>query len=140
MYLKGRVLQPFKDYLDFSLSYHELTDLVANAKAHRDWVSSLSAVAGVYLILAQSTGHQYVGSAYGLDGIWGRWLQYASNGHGENEMLRELMDSDGSAYPNAFRFSILQVLPKTTATPEVIRWESLYKAKLGTRASGLNLN
>jgi len=136
---KGRILDRFTDYLDFSLSYHQLTDLVSNANAHRDWVSSLSAVAGVYLILAQSTGHQYVGSAYGLDGIWGRWLQYATNGHGGNTKLRALLNSD-DAYPNAFRFSILQVLPKTTATPEVIRWESLYKAKLGSRATGLNLN
>lgn len=38
------------------------------------------------------------------------------------------------------RFSILQVLPKTTAAAEVIRWESLYKAKLGSRATGLNVN
>jgi len=139
MFPKGRVLDPFTDYLDFTLSFHQLTDLMANANAHRDWMSSLSAVAGVYLILAQSTGHQYVGSAYGLSGIWRRWLQYATNGHGGNAKLRALLGSD-SAYPNAFRFSILQVLPKTTTAPEVIRWESLYKAKLGSRATGLNLN
>lgn len=137
MFPKGRVLQPFTDYLDFSLSFNELTDLVNNANAHRDWVSSLSAVAGVYLILAQSTGQQYVGSAYGLEGIWGRWCQYAASGHGGNVKLRALLDSD-SAYPNKFRFSILQVLPKTTTATEVIRWESLYKAKLGSRATGLN--
>jgi hypothetical protein len=119
--------------------YRELTELAATAKAHRDWVSSLSAVSGVYLILAQPSGHQYVGSAYGLDGIWGRWIQYATNGHGGNTKLRALLKSD-SAYPDAFRFSILQVLPKTTAAAEVIRWESLYKAKLGSRATGLNLN
>ena len=137
MFPKGRVLEPFTDYLDFSLSFNELTDLVTNANAHRDWVSSLSAVAGVYLILAQSTGQQYVGSAYGLEGIWGRWCQYAASGHGGNVKLRALLDSD-SAYPNKFRFSILQVLPKTTTATEVIRWESLYKAKLGSRATGLN--
>jgi hypothetical protein len=135
----GRILEPFTDYLDFSLSFRQLTELAASASAHRDWVSSLSAVAGVYLILAQSSGHQYVGSAYGLDGIWGRWLQYAINGHGGNSNLRDLMASD-SAYPNAFRFSVLQVLPKTTTAPEVIRWETQYKAKLGSRATGLNLN
>jgi hypothetical protein len=139
MFPKGRILDQFTDYLDFSLSYNQLTSLVANAKSHRDWVTSLSAVAGVYLILAQATGQQYVGSAYGLEGIWGRWLQYASNGHGGNKMLRELLDSDGT-YPKAFLFSILQVLPKTTAPSEVIRWESLYKAKLGSRATGLNMN
>lgn len=139
MFPKGRVLDPFTDYLNFSLEYHELINLVANANAHSDWVSSLSAVAGVYLILAQPTGHQYVGSAYGLGGIWGRWRQYATTGHGGNGKLRALLDSDNS-YPSAFRFSVLQVLPKTATAPEVIRWESLYKAKLGSRATGLNLN
>ncbi len=112
---------------------------MSKAHAHRDWVTSLSAVAGVYMILAQPTGHQYVGSAYGLDGIWGRWSQYAAKGHGGNAKLRDLLVTDG-AYPNAFRFSILQVLPKTATKPEVIRWESLYKSKLGSRATGLNLN
>lgn len=135
----GRLLEPFADYLDFSLSHLELQDLVKHATAHRDWMSSLSAVAGVYLILAQTTGHQYVGSAYGTDGIWGRWKRYASNGHGGNAKLRELLKSDAS-YPDAFRYSVLQVLPKTTTAKEVIRWESQYKAKLGSRATGLNLN
>jgi hypothetical protein len=139
IYPKGRFLDPFTDYLDFTLTYPQLKELVAKAHAHRDWVTSLSAVAGVYMILAQSTGHQYVGSAYGLDGLWGRWSQYAVKGHGGNGKLRELLDAD-DAYPDAFRFSILQVLPKTTTAPEVIRWESLYKAKLGSRATGLNLN
>ncbi|MEQ8784811.1 MAG: GIY-YIG nuclease family protein [Pirellulaceae bacterium] len=135
----GRSLEPFVDYLDFSLSHFELIDLVKHATAHRDWMSSLSAVAGVYLILAGTTGHQYVGSAYGTGGVWARWKQYASNGHGGNAKLRELLKSD-AAYPDAFRYSVLQVLPKTTTAKEVIRWESQYKVKLGSRATGLNLN
>jgi hypothetical protein len=31
-------------------------------------------------------------------------------------------------------------LPKTTTPVEVIRWESQYKLKLGSRATGLNSN
>jgi hypothetical protein len=140
MFPKGRVLEPFTDYLNFSLTYDQLTDLVKNSNAHRDWFSSLSAVSGVYLILAQSTGQQYVGSAYGLEGVWGRWTQYVLTGHGGNAKLKALLASD-SAYPRAFRFSILQVLPKTTAPAEVIRWETLYKSKLGSRDTiGLNVN
>lgn len=135
----GRALDPFTDYLDFSLSFHQLKDLIANPAAHRDWFSSLSAVAGVYLILAETTGAQYVGSAYGLDGIWGRWYQYAANGHGNNKLLRGLISGD-RAYPDAFRYSLLQVLPKTTKDSEVIRWETQYKNKLGSRAKGLNAN
>ena len=136
---KGRSLEPFSDYLDFTLTYAQLQELVHHQSAHRDWYSSLSAVAGIYLILAETTGKQYVGSAYGLDGIWGRWSQYAANGHCNNELLRELVKSN-SAYPDAFRYSILQVLPKTTTPTEVIRWESKYKSKLGSRVTGLNLN
>jgi hypothetical protein len=136
---KGRFLEPFTDYLDFSLSYRELMELFAKSEAHRDWMASLSAVAGVYLVLSQSTGHQYVGSAYGLGGIWARWSQYAMNGHGGNTKLKALLKKD-LIHPNAFRFSVLHVLPKTTAPEEVIRRESLYKIKLGSRATGLNLN
>lgn len=135
----GRLLSPFTDYLDFSLSHSELRDLILNPSAHKDWMSSLSAVSGLYLILAQKTGHQYVGSAYGLDGIWGRWAQYAINGHGGNVKLKELLATDKD-YPDQLRYSILQVLPKTTTAAEVIRWESQYKVKLGCRVTGLNLN
>jgi hypothetical protein len=43
-------------------------------------------------------------------------------------------------YPDAFRFSILQVLPKTRTPRDVIEWERQYKIKLGSRAIGLNSN
>lgn len=135
----GKALQPFSDYLDFTLSYRELQELMANPAAHRDWQSSLSAIAGIYLILAETTGEQYVGSAYGRSGIWGRWQQYAANGHGGNKLLEQIVNDD-PAYPNAFRYSVLQVLPKSTKDAEVIRWETHYKVKLGSRATGLNVN
>lgn len=135
----GRELQPFSDYLDFSLSHQELCGLMENPAAHRDWQSSLSAVAGVYMILAEESGEQYVGSAYGDAGIWGRWREYAVNGHGNNKLLKQIVKHD-KAYPEAFRYSILQVLPKSTKNSEVIRWETQYKVKLGSRATGLNVN
>jgi hypothetical protein len=135
----GRRLPPFDDYLEFSLSHAELKDLFANEEAHREWRARLSAVAGVYLILAESSGHLYVGSASGDGGIWARWREYAKTGHGGNTLLRDLVHRD-SSYPAAFRFSVLQVLPKTMSRDEVIRREMLYKAKLGSRATGLNRN
>jgi hypothetical protein len=73
----GRKLPPFIDYLEFSLTYKELKELFENEEAHRDWKIPLSAVAGIYLILAQGSGDLYVGSAYGESGIWGRWRNYA---------------------------------------------------------------
>lgn len=136
---EGRALAPFADYLDFTLTHSQLKELVVHAGAHRDWHSSLSAVSGIYLILASGSGHQYVGSAYGLAGIWGRWNQYAANGHGGNALLRKLVETE-DAYPAAFRYSVLQVLPKSTTAAEVIRWETQYNSKLGSRATGLNSN
>jgi hypothetical protein len=135
----GRKLAPFDDYLEFSLTHAELMDLFDNEEAHRDWRIPLAAVAGVYLILAQKSGDLYVGSAYGESGIWGRWRNYANSGHGDNVRLRELIRSD-DAYPKQFRFSVLQILPKTMTRDEVIKRETLYKHKLGTRATGLNSN
>ena len=133
----GRRLPPFADYLEFSLTYAELKDLFRNEEAHRDWRAPLSAVAGVYLVLAQTSGRQYVGSAYGPSGIWGRWRNYATSGHGGNIHLKELIRRD-SSYPEQFRFSVLQILPKSMAREKVLQRESLYKRKLGSRAIGLN--
>ena len=135
----GRKLPPFVDYLEFSLTHAELKDLFENEGAHRDWRIPLSAVAGVYLILAEGSGDLYVGSASGESGIWGRWRKYAISGDGGNIRLRELIRSD-SDYPEQFRFSVLQILPKTMALDEVLQRETLYKLKLGTRATGLNSN
>jgi hypothetical protein len=135
----GRKLVLFDDYLEFSLTYAELKGLFGNEEAHRDWRTPLAAVAGVYLILAQKTGHLYVGSAHGANGIWGRWREYAASGDGNNVKLRNLISTD-SAYPEQFRFSVLQILPKTMTREEVLKRETLYKHKLGTRATGLNSN
>jgi hypothetical protein len=135
----GQRLRPFTDYLGFTLTRSELEYLVRDAEANKEWRARLSAVAGVYLILATTSGAQYVGSAYGVDGFWGRWTSYAQSGHGGNALLRELIETDAN-YPEAFSYSILQILPRTATRNEVLNWERLYKEKLGTRAVGLNAN
>jgi hypothetical protein len=135
----GRKLPPFSDYLEFSISYNELLDLYQDEDAHREWRARLSAVAGVYLILAESSGDLYIGSATGAEGIWGRWRAYAKTGHGNNALLRRLIASNRD-YPQAFRFSILQIVPKSMSREDVIEFEVRFKAKLGSRAHGLNLN
>ena len=135
----GRKLPPFDDYLEFSLTYAQMQDLFQKEEAHRDWRIPLSSVAGVYLILAQESGELYIGSAYGAEGIWGRWRNYAVSGDGGNTQLRDLIKGN-SAYPKQFRFSVLQILPKTMTRDEVITREGLYKTKFGTLAHGLNSN
>lgn len=135
----GKVRQPFRDYLDFVLSYRDLVELYRNPDANREWRLRLSLIAGVYLIVASTTGEQYVGSASGEFGIWGRWRQYAETGHGGNRGLRRLIDSD-SRYPAAFRFSILQVLPKSLTPDQALQLEQRFKRKLGRLATSLNAN
>lgn len=129
----------FPGYLDVKLSFHELQRIIQHPVAHREWHRMLGAVAGVYLVLDTRTGNQYVGSAYGSDGILGRWRSYAKNGHGDNKKLVELVQASSDA-PGCFQFAILQTLPTTLTAREVIDYEKLHKDKLGSRAHGLNSN
>jgi hypothetical protein len=52
-------------------------------------------------------------------------------------MLKQLVGTSED-YPDCFRFSVLQIVPKTMAREDVIRRETAFKNKLGTRAVGLN--
>lgn len=129
----------FPGFEDFILTFNDLETIIKNADANKDWHQMLSSVYGIYLIVDLEDGKQYVGSAYGREGILGRWKQYAQNGHGNNQMLKELIDK----YPrrhHKFQYTILRTLPKTLTDKEVINYENLYKNKLGTRTFGLNLN
>ncbi len=135
----GQTRPPFSDYLEFSLTHQELIDLVDAPDANREWRARLEAVGGVYLVLAGTTGQQYLGSATGTRGIWGRWVEYAKTGHGGNKALRELIEAN-PAYPGAFQYSLLYVFPKTMTRAEALERERRCKEKLGTTAQGLNLN
>ena len=137
--LPAGYVRPFSGYLDFILTYDDLCDIFKRPDANVEWKTMLQGVAGVYLIVDSKTGKQYVGSAYGNAGIWGRWEQYAKSGHGHNQQLMELLAKSPNHARN-FRFSILRTLSKTLTSKEVIAKEALYKKKLGTRAFGLNSN
>ncbi|MBF1034889.1 MAG: GIY-YIG nuclease family protein [Candidatus Nanosynbacter sp.] len=58
-----------------------------------DWCRALRSRKGVYLITDKNTGKQYVGSAYGEDGILGRWSVYLKSGYAKNE-------KENNKYPN----------------------------------------
>lgn len=136
---EGASFEVFDDYLDFTLTYGELSYIVNHSDANRDWRSRLAAVSGIYLILDSETGQQYIGSAYGTQGIWGRWKEYAETGDGGNKKQKEFLQSN-TEKKYRFRYSILQILPKTWSKDKVIELESRYKTKLGTKATGLNCN
>ncbi|PGF05060.1 GIY-YIG nuclease family protein [Bacillus toyonensis] len=129
----------FTGYLDFILKRWELESIINSPSKYKAWQESLSIVSGVYLIVDNKTGKQYVGSAYGEEGIWGRWKTYVDNGHGGNKMLKAILNVDPDRVKD-FTYTILQVLPNTYKDKEVFKIESLYKRKLGSRAFGLNGN
>jgi hypothetical protein len=136
---QGRALGPFRDYLRVHLAYSDLVRLVTEPDAHRDWVAALAAVGGIYLIVNDLTGEQYVGSATGGGGLWQRWCEYAKTGHGGNLRLKALC-SHAAGCPAGFYFSILETFSRTLARDEALSLEAFFKRKLGTRAFGLNAN
>ena len=133
-------LGPFPGHLNFVLDFTELEQLVNYKDSNKDWVMRLSSVNGIYLILDNSTGKQYIGSANSSEGgIFGRWENYVKTKDGGNTMLIELMESNPKHYLN-FTFSILQTLPSNITKTEIDEIEKLYKKKLGSKAFGLNKN
>jgi len=137
--LPAGYVHEFPGYENVILDFTDLKQLVANPAANRVWHRLLGEVSGIYLIVDRYTGKQYVGSAYGKQGILGRWTQYASTGHGGNQQLKALLAKD-PGYANHFQFSILAVLPLTTQKTDAFRMETLFKRKLGSRSFGLNSN
>ena len=89
--------------------------------------------------------HFYVGAAYGEDGVWQRWAEYADNGHGGNAELKKLVAADGLDYCRShFRFALLEQLLDTMPDEAVAARESYWKDILRSRSSyssrGLNHN
>jgi hypothetical protein len=99
----------------------------------KSWEAQLSQWRGVYLIQDTSDGKCYVGSAYGEQNIYGRWLDYASTGDGGNKKLRE-------RNPANFLFSILERVGPDVPPDEVVPLENTWKIRLHTRERGLNVN
>lgn len=98
------------------------------------WRAALSQWRGIYLIIDQSDGLQYVGSAYGSENILQRWVGYARTGHGGNKLLC-------GRDPENFRFSILQRVSPDLDDASVIAIEGTWKERLNSRApAGLNEN
>lgn len=130
---------PFPGFDSVCIGYDEL-QLVMEDSRYRDWRAALRSVKGVYLI-ADSTGpgRLYVGKADGVEGILGRWSQYARDGHGGNVALREISNIDPTHAGN-YTFSILRVLGTNAAEIEIDAAESHYKNALLTRQFGHNAN
>lgn len=123
----------FISYDSILLSYTDLQKLIKDTDSNISWINALSSVNGIYLIKYKKDGRLYVGSAYGKDGILGRWASYAKTGHAGNKLLKELD-------PHLFEFSVLEILASTMSADDVIARENRWKECLGTRVFGLNDN
>lgn len=129
----------FSGFENLILTYDELKEIVENPTIYEAWHTALSSVNAIYLIVDRETGKQYVGSAYGKDGLLGRWSCYVNSLHGNNKLMKELICTHPERYHH-FQFSILQILPKTATDDEIIQTESLYKKKLLSIPFGMNDN
>jgi hypothetical protein len=123
----------FPDYFSFRKRIEEIPTL------YPTWRSVLQVTKGVYLLICNKTGAQYVGSATGDNGFLGRWSAYAIDGHGGNKLLKERNQRD-------YTVSILETVGSKTQRSQVLALENLWKEKLGSRAErlgdefGLNAN
>ena len=137
--LPPNYVMEFPGFYNFTLAYDQLAEMIAYPDSNREWQRMLSSVSGVYLILDTRSGKQYVGSAYGAGGIWGRWRSYVKAPSGGNAQMRDLLSADPTSHRH-FQFSIVRVLEPSSTKDEVIAQEALTKRKLGSRAFGLNSN
>jgi len=118
---------PFPGFLDFKTSLSEL------ATVPLQWREILQVAAGIYVFVHPESGKQYVGSAQGATGFWGRWQQYLANGHGGNIGLIDIEPAD-------YQIAILEVVSSNIGAEAVLEIENRWKEKLSTRKFGLNRN
>jgi hypothetical protein len=123
----------FPSYLRFQKRMDEIPAL------YPTWQAALTAAKGVYLLVEEEKGRQYVGSATGEHGFLGRWLAYAKDGHGGNVILKELGHKN-------YVLSILETAGSEMVRSDILAREVFWKQKLGSRAErlgdefGLNAN
>lgn len=129
----------FKGFEDLILMFDDLEEIVDDSVIYENWHTALTSVYAIYLIVDTISGKQYVGSAYGNNGLMGRWTTYVKTKHGGNKKIIELLNDHPERYKD-FQFSVLQILPKNITNDEVINIENLWKNKLQTREFGLNDN
>ena len=118
---------PFPGFLDFC---ERMSGLAAVPSS---WRIALSSVSGVYLLSCPDTGKQYVGSAHGSGGFWGRWEEYVASGHGGNRRMQGIPAAD-------YQISVLEVASSSAGIDALVKMETRWKLKLLSRKFGLNAN
>ena len=132
--------EAFCGYDSIDIGFSILESIVAIQRA--DWKAALENTKGVYLITDTCNGKKYVGSAYGVTGIWSRWSCYIDTGHGYNDELTKIIAKHGLVYARQhFRFALLEQRTMKTDDNIIIERETYWKNVLRTREPhGYNLN
>ena len=130
----------FPGYDRVRLSFEQLSTIIKRHK--QDWIAALENQKAVYLITDKGSGKQYVGSAYGENGmLLNRWSNYVNDGHGGNKLLKAIVNDNGMEYVTQnFQYSILENYNARVDKRIIIERESWWKETMGSRAFGLNAN
>ena len=144
---KGLDEKSFPGYKEVSIGFNELKKKL---EISDEWRTALRSRKGVYLISNKQSGKLYVGSAYGANGILGRWKTYLESGYDKNEVengkypnkkLQELVKKEGLSYiKKNFQYSILETFTDDVSDEYIISRESHWKEVLLSREFGYNAN
>jgi hypothetical protein len=118
---------PYPGHLNF------IKPLSQIGKLPNRWIDALRAARGIYILTCPKTKEQYVGSADGEAGFWGRWMQYFRTGHGGNVALK-------SRDPSDYQVAILEVAGSAADHEQILEMEGRWQLKLQSREMGLNRN
>ena len=135
----------FPGYDQLHMRFSELEPIFKISKP--DWKAALENIKGIYLITDQLTRRKYVGSAYsikgGSHGIWSRWSEYLTTGHGnQSAQLKAMLSKPGKGLKYArenFSIALLEYYPMRTSDQFIIERENFWMDVLLTRTKfGLN--
>lgn len=132
--------EDFSGYDRINLSYYQLESILRIGK--KDWVTALKNQKAVYLLVDDSNGKQYVGSATSASGmLLSRWSTYIETGHGGNKDLRRLVDEQGFDHiKNHFHYILLENYNGKVDDHYIWERESWWKQALLSREFGYNFN
>lgn len=140
----SKTVNPFPGYDSVRLDFSEMVRIFKTP--YENWREALSVINGIYVIADRSNGKLYVGSTYGHDGVWQRWMSYVeTNGHGGDVDLKPLVDKNERYALDNFQFTLVEYffnIKKGKNDKVIIERESFWKEALLTRINeyGYNLN
>ena len=128
----------FPGYENVNITWSELHSIVTGN--YPSYQNALRKQKAVYLQTDTNTGKMYVGSATAKEGmLLARWSAYATNGHGGNTRLVQLVKDKGFDYVKKyFTYTILENYNQNTEDSYILEREGYWKQVLRTREFGYN--